>query len=145
MKIINKKGKKEFTSTFFHSKKSEKEFKRYYHFFTFLLGFLFFITVLIIFTVLKNFIASMIVILVLGFVLYKFKDEYISALVEKVINYSNSNYSKKDEVTTKYMASKRDPTKKKAIDKLTSKKSLISKVFSKKEKKLSDDSYIEIK
>lgn len=144
MKIINKKGKKEFISTFFHSKETENEFRRYYIIFTLLVGFFFFLTALLIFTIVNDILISLFLISIAGIILYLLKDKYIVSVVDKVMEFSKSRHGEKSENTTTYSKKITPTTNKKISHTKKSPKSLSKlkdKLFKKKE---SDDSYIEI-
>ncbi len=145
MKIINKKGKKEHVSTFFHSKETENEFRKYYILFTFLVGFFFFLTSLLIFTIVGDLIISLILIVVSGIVLYLLKDKYIVSIVDSVMQYTKSRHGEKSENTSKYSKKLEPSSNKKVNHKKSTPKSLTKikeKLFKKKE---SEESYIEIK
>lgn len=144
MKIMNNKGKKEHVSTFFHSKDTENEFKKYFMFFSFLLGFLFFLTALIIFTIIDDVLIALPLVVILGIILYILKDRYITSIVTTVMSYAKSRHGEKNEKTSKYQSL--TPTKKNISHKKRNPNSFTNKVKEKFFKqKESEQSYIEIK
>ena len=145
MRITNSKGKKEEISSFFHSKKDENEFRKYYTLFSFMLGVLFFLISFIIFIVVQWLLLAFILVFIVGIVMYILKEKYLPLTVTVVMN-RKLEEGEKLKISPKYDLEVSSKKKNKQLHNyLKTKKNIwgsIKGIFTKKKNK--EGSYIEI-
>lgn len=146
MKIINNKGVRKNISSFFHSKSSENEYKKYYISIMIVLGVVFFLFSLLVFLLIENVITAILVILIGGIFIYLLKDKYSQLIINKIINKRNQ-IKKNKELKSKYKYSQLEHSKVKKNKFSKHMKKIKDSIKSRVSKKSNadEDSYIEIK